>query len=331
VCFSGGRVSSSWGLDEPPYLSSNLRISAVAQGRHKRDTDTRGFASKPSRKPFIKPNFKLSFKPSRAALVAAPVAVMATAAVVTAGLTSGGGAANDQAAAAADLGKVAAAAVPSAAVRLDDRSTTVSRSMSRRQAVKARTGKTRYTTTALDLWKVPGKHAGKAGEAKPGTKVLATGRELDGRVEVVVGSTVAWVTQGYLAATKPTPKPPEPAGLSNEPCPDMSIEHGLKPQTIKVYRSVCHAFPQVTEYGGWAARTEHDTGNAIDVMVYGDKALGDEIAAWAQSHAAELDLFDLIWYDRIWTPVRSSEGWRGYGDHGSATANHMDHVHIGTN
>ncbi|MFI2707244.1 mucin-2 protein, partial [Nocardioides sp. CER28] len=124
---------------------------------------------------------------------------------------------------------------------------------------------------------------------------------------------------------------PQPAGLSDQPCPDMSVEDGLKPQTIKVYRSVCHAFPQVTEYGGWAARTEHDTGNAIDVMVYGNKELGDQIADWAQAHAAELDLYDLIWYDRIWTPVRSSEGWRDYGDHGSATANHMDHVHIGTN
>jgi hypothetical protein len=62
-----------------------------------------------------------------------------------------------------------------------------------------------------------------------------------------------------------------------------------------------------------------------------DKALGDQIAAYLQEHASELNLYDVIWYDRIWTPERASEGWRAYGDHGSATANHMDHVHVSTN
>lgn len=297
----------------------------MAQARHKRDTDARSFASKP----FI--------KTSRAALVAAPVAVVATAAAVTVGLTAGGSGSGDVVAA-ADISHVAPQpqTVPSAAV-LQDRATSVSRSLTRRQAVKARTGKTRWTTTALDLWELPGKRAAKDGVAKEATKVLATGRELDGRVEVVVDGEVRWVTQGYLADEKPAPKPPTPteppapAGLSDQPCPDSSVESGLKPQTVRLYRAVCHAFPQVTEYGGWAPRTEHDTGNAIDVMVYGDKALGDEIADWAQAHASELDLYDILWYQRIWTPVRASEGWRTFADRGSATANHMDHVHLGTN
>jgi len=298
----------------------------VADARHKRDTDARSFRSKPRVQPFS--------RPPRAVLVAAPIAVVATAAAVTVGLVATGGGSGGAAdmAAAANVSEVAPQpAVPSAAVRIEDRGTSVSRSLSRRQAVKARTGKTRWTTTALDLWKRPGKRADQDGVAKEGVKVLATGRELDGRVEIVVDGDARWVTAGYLADEKPQPEPAEPPGLSMAPCPDGSVEDGLKPQTIKVYRSVCHAFPEVTEYGGWAARVEHNTGNALDVMVYGDKALGDRIADWAQAHSAELDLYDLIWYDRIWTPVRSSEGWRDYGDHGSATANHMDHVHIGTN
>ena len=263
--------------------------------------------------------------------MAAPIAVVATAAAVTIGLVSGGDGSGDMVAA-ADISKVAPSpAVPSTAVRIQDRGTTVSRSLTRRQAVKARTGKTRWTTTALDLWERPGKRADQDGVAKEGIKVLATGRELDGRVEVVVDGAARWVTEGYLADDKPAPEPPEPPGLSMQPCPDGSIEDGLKPQTVKVYRSVCNAFPEVTEYGGWAARTEHNTGNAIDVMVYGDSGLGDRIADWAHAHAGELDLYDIIWYDRIWTPVRAAEGWRDYGDHGSATANHMDHVHLGTN
>ncbi|GAB7006158.1 hypothetical protein JCM18899A_36310 [Nocardioides sp. AN3] len=323
----------------------------MAKGRHKRDTDARPKLSLPklprpklplphlSGAPFARAPFP------RAAIVAAPVALVATAAAVTVGLTAGGSGGSGAVVAAADVGTVttpSAQAVPSAAVRLQDRGTSVSRSLNRRQAVAARTGETRWTTTALDLWKSPGKSAEQDGVAKAGTKVLATGRQLDGRLEVVVAGQVRWVTAGYLDDHRPKPEPTAtpaaraaapagPAGISMQPCPDMSVEKGLKPQTIKVYRSVCHAFPQVTEYGGWAARSEHDTGNALDVMVYGDKALGDEVAAWARAHAAELDLYDLIWYDRIWTPVRSSEGWRDYGDHGSATANHMDHVHIGTN
>jgi len=304
-------VSPVVGPGEATHLTPSLRISAVAQARHKRDTDARRFGS----------------KPPRAALVAAPVAAVATTAAVTIGLVSAG-TGDDQIVAAADVGAVASQPVPSAAVELEDRGTSITRSLNRREAVKARTGKTQWTTVALDLWKKPGKHAAKAGEAKEATKVLATGRELDGRVEIVVDGAARWVTAGHLADEKPAPEPP---GISMEPCPDSSVEDGLKPQTVKVYRSVCHAFPEVSEYGGLASRSEHNTGNALDVMVYGDKALGDRIAAWAHEHAAELDVYDLIWWDRIWTPVRSSEGWRDYGDHGSATANHMDHVHIGTN
>jgi hypothetical protein len=257
--------------------------------------------------------------------------------------------------AAADLGRVTPSSPAPTVSAAEDHSVPVSRSLARKTAAQKaaakaarkaaakaaakaadraavstarRTGDPRWTTTDLNLWTDSGKQGDQDGVVKEGTKVLATGRAEDGRVEVLVDGDLRWVTAGYLSEDKPAP---EPAGLSDAPCPDSSVEDGLKPQTIKVYRAVCHAFPEVTDYGGWAPRTEHDTGNAIDVMVYGDKALGDRVADWAQAHAAELDLYDLIWYDRIWTPVRSSEGWRDYGDHGSATANHMDHVHIGTN
>jgi hypothetical protein len=115
-----------------------------------------------------------------------------------------------------------------------------------------------------------------------------------------------------------------------EPCPDSSVENGLTSSAVYVYRSVCHAFPQITTYLGWDDHGEHSSGKALDIMT-SDKALGDQIAAYLQEHASELNLYDVIWYDRIWTPERASEGWRDYGDHGSPTANHMDHVHVSTN
>ena len=62
-----------------------------------------------------------------------------------------------------------------------------------------------------------------------------------------------------------------------------------------------------------------------------DTGLGDQIAAFLQRNAAALDLYDIIWQQHIWTPERSSEGWRSMSDRGSETANHYDHVHVSVN
>ena len=60
-------------------------------------------------------------------------------------------------------------------------------------------------------------------------------------------------------------------------------------------------------------------------------ALGQAVADYARAHASELNLYDIIWAQRIWTPTRGSEGWRSMSNRGSATANHYDHVHIAVN
>ena len=49
-----------------------------------------------------------------------------------------------------------------------------------------------------------------------------------------------------------------------------------------------------------------------------DVALGNAIAAFLQQHASELHLYDILWRQHIWTPVRASEGWRLFADRGSA-------------
>jgi hypothetical protein len=169
-------------------------------------------------------------------------------------------------------------------------------------------------------------------------KVLVTGRAQDGRVELVVDGQSRWVTAGYLSDQKPAPETASPsatpdgstsvaAGLSMAPCPDSSVENGLTAGAIYVYRSVCHAFPQITTYLGWDAHGEHSSGKALDIMT-SDVALGNSIAAFLQDHASELHIYDILWRQHIWTPVRASEGWRLFADRGSATANHYDHVHV---
>ncbi|NYD41403.1 mucin-2 protein [Nocardioides panaciterrulae] len=305
--------------------------------RHKRDAAAR-------RKP-------------RAALVAGPLALLATGTAVTLGVLG-----SDPAPSAV----LAQEATTTGISRADD---IVSRSESRQAAARGeryimrlqdgydarqtRHAVThahvhRWSTALLNLWASPEKGAEQVGLLDAGSRVLITGRAESGRVELAVDGKSRWVTAGYLSASKPEPQPkPEPAtspssgspstssrtapaGLSTAPCPDGSVENGLTSGAVLVYRAVCHAFPQITSYGGWDAHGEHASGKAIDIMT-SDKALGDQIAAFLQSHASELGLYDVIWWDRIWTPERAAEGWRDYGDHGSATANHMDHVHVSVN
>lgn len=74
----------------------------------------------------------------------------------------------------------------------------------------------------------------------------------------------------------------------------------------------------------------HPAGRALDFMLTGTsgRSTGDKLAAYAQANAADLDVTYIIWRQRIWSVDRADEGWRPMPDRGSATANHLDHVHI---
>jgi hypothetical protein len=102
---------------------------------------------------------------------------------------------------------------------------------------------------------------------------------------------------------------------------------GLTANAVALYRAVCAAFPALSSYGGYDPHGEHADGRAIDFMVT-DSSLGQAVADWVRANAAALHVYDVIWSQHIWTPERSSEGWRYMSDRGSATANHYDHVHV---
>jgi hypothetical protein len=294
----------------------------VADHRHKREPE--------ARRP----------KP-RAVAVIGPLAVLATAASVTLGVLAADPGATKlrPLTAAADLATVSSSSSaapadrPDLVTRADDRqkvappaTSYASNFMSKtaiRSAVEHAT-QHRWTTDALNIWTQPGDKATKLGEIEAGKKVLVTGRAFWGRTEVVIDGHSRWVTSGYLSHDKPLAAA---AGLSMEPCPDPSVENGLTDGAVYVYRSVCHAFPQITSYGGWDAHGEHSSGKALDIMT-SDVELGYTIAEFLQEHASELHLYDIIWRQHIWTPVRASEGWRMMPNRGSATANHYDHVHV---
>ncbi len=293
----------------------------MADHRHKRDTNAR--------------------RTPRAVLVAGPLAVLATASAVTLGVLA------SNPAAPVLFAQSDAADISQPIARQPIARQPVSRSDSRLSAKAERTDIERvatatairkadtrlWTSTALNLWADSYEGAAQRGEIEARKQVLITGRKADDRVEVVVDGESRWVTAGYLVADKPPKEPPAPtaaAGLSMAPCPDPGVESGLTSSAVYVYRSVCHAFPQITSYGGWDAHGEHSSGKAIDIMT-SDVALGNAIAEFLKTHASELNLYDILWRQQIWTPVRASEGWRTFPSRGSATADHYDHVHVSTN
>jgi hypothetical protein len=293
----------------------------VAHNSHKRDTNARRMPS---------------FHMPSAAKIAAPLAVFATLATVTTGVlntdsdTVPGFSANQ--ASFTQLTRDAEVSRSSARTRVGA-NLTVGVALSRQAAAAAtrkaiqNAEKHLWTTAELNLWASTADDAKLFGVIDAGKKVLVTGRRANGRAEIVLKDKVRWVTADYLSADKPLTAA---GGLSLAPCPDGSVENGHTAAAVYVYRSVCHAFPQITTYGGWDAHGEHSSGRALDIMV-GDTGLGQAIASFLVAHAAELNLYDVLWSQHIWTPERASEGWRLMPDRGSATANHYDHVHVSVN
>jgi hypothetical protein len=200
-----------------------------------------------------------------------------------------------------------------------------------------------YRTAPLNLWPTPHEKGKPLAVLPAGGKVAVTGLRTSGFARILYAGQVRWVQASYLSDKKPVDHSSDAgssssgssastAGISTAPCPDGSgTESGLTPSAVTLFRAVCNAFPALTTYGGYSDHGEHASGRAIDFMTNGDSALGQAIADWARAHASQLNLYDVIWQQHIWTPERSSEGWRAMPDRGSPTANHMDHVHISVN
>jgi hypothetical protein len=125
----------------------------------------------------------------------------------------------------------------------------------------------------------------------------------------------------------------------------LTLVLALAPATAA---SAASPTPTSTSYGAWAphvqpvvaevaaalgvptvlTRPGHSPNQqlAADFMVYGDSARGHRIAASVIYNAARFRVEYVIWQQKIW--VIGGSGWKAMADRGSATANHMDHVHV---
>lgn len=193
----------------------------------------------------------------------------------------------------------------------------------------------RFATADLNVWSGPGERFKLRTVLDTGSKLAVTGATSGKWAQIVFQGRFAWISSAYVAKKKPEIEEPETAdakatssSVTEAPCPlGSGVEAGLTPDAIRVYRSVCAAFPQVTSYGGVRPDDgEHGTGQALDIMATG--SLGDAIADYVRSNASKLGVSEVLWAQQIWTVQRSSEGWRTFADRGSATANHFDHVHV---
>jgi hypothetical protein len=118
---------------------------------------------------------------------------------------------------------------------------------------------------------------------------------------------------------KPPPPPPSPVVCSS------SLAGTVAHVAIAGHHLAQRFGVSLSAIGGRGPRggtSDHPSGHALDFMV--GRAAGDRIAAYALDHRAELSVTYVIWRQRY----NDGRGWRAMADRGSATANHMDHVHV---
>lgn len=100
---------------------------------------------------------------------------------------------------------------------------------------------------------------------------------------------------------------------------------GVQPHVAEAGCAIRAQFGIQTIYGVRAGDPgDHGSGLALDVMVYDDVALGDQVASYVESNWGSFGVSYIIYRQRI----NLGYGWEPMEDRGSPTANHMDHVHI---
>lgn len=112
-------------------------------------------------------------------------------------------------------------------------------------------------------------------------------------------------------------------------------EDNLKPPAVLARRLVYKYFPQISEIGGYRAQDpypDHPSGRALDIMIPDalseeGKKLGTAVRDWLHDNKASLGLNYLIW-QQMYEPGGNPGGGNRMEDRGSATQNHLDHLHV---
>ena len=101
----------------------------------------------------------------------------------------------------------------------------------------------------------------------------------------------------------------------------------MKPWVSKagVYLRCRFGVDAVQGVAGRGGASDHPIGLALDFMV--DRVTGDRLADCLLRNMDHFNVKYVIWRQRI----NYGSGWKPMENRGSATANHMDHVHVSFN
>lgn len=126
-------------------------------------------------------------------------------------------------------------------------------------------------------------------------------------------------TPAAVTSTPSTPSTPTPS------TPSVYNLGPVKPHVARAANIIGPMFA-ITSIGGYRASAidpqGHPAGLALDFMVSDSR--GTALSAFALANKARFAVRYVIWRQRI----NDGSGWRAMEDRGSATQNHMDHVHI---
>ena len=113
--------------------------------------------------------------------------------------------------------------------------------------------------------------------------------------------------------------------------------NGLTPHTKKMKVALAKKFG-ITSFSLFRAGDDdgtghgHNSGMAVDFMVYADSAKGDQLAEYLTKHMDELGIYYIIWKQRFYMAQQNIYGpantWNMMPNRGGVTANHYDHVHV---
>ncbi|WP_373167474.1 tape measure protein [Mycobacterium marinum] len=178
----------------------------------------------------------------------------------------------------------------------------------------------------------------KPGEAGSGLLAMAAGAGAFGPQHQVLpyGGQYPYAAAGMPAAGVGMPGTPNlagvsygvPAGANIYSGPHTTDTHGALTPRAAALRSLISQMFGVTNIGGYRPPdppfNEHSSGEALDIMVGDNAALGDQINQFLQDNAGPLGLEYSLWQQQQWTPGQGPTPMR---NRGSGTQNHRDHVH----
>jgi hypothetical protein len=135
-----------------------------------------------------------------------------------------------------------------------------------------------------------------------------------------------WTPAPNQFATPAMPGAAAPAG-NVYTGPHTEDTHGLLVPDAAQAKQVIQQMFGIKDIGGYRSPdgyNEHSSGEALDIMVGANKALGDQVNQFLLQNAAALGVQYDLWQQTQWNPDGTSSGME---DRGGATANHRDHVH----